>query len=44
MFTAEGLSTYYAVCLIKRAFLSSSAELGSKWHVLGLVGYVTHRG
>lgn len=30
MFTAEGSSTYYAVYVIKRAFLSSDKELGLK--------------
>lgn len=44
MFTAEGPSTYYAVYLIKRAFLSSGKELGWKWHVFGLVGCGTHSG
>lgn len=44
MFTAEGSSTYYAVYVIRRAFLSSDKELGLKWHVLGLVGSVSHTG
>lgn len=42
MFTAKGCSTYYVVYLTKRAFLSSGKELGLKWHVFGLVSYVTY--
>lgn len=42
MFTAEGSSTYYAVYVIRRAFLSSDKELGLKWHMFGLVGSVSY--
>lgn len=41
MFTAEGCSTYCAVYLIKRAFLSPGKELGLKLHAFVLVGCVT---
>lgn len=44
MFTPEGCSTYYAVYVIRRAFLSSDKEVGLKWHVFGLVGSVSHSG
>lgn len=44
MFTAEGSSTYYAVYVIRRVFLSSDKELGLTWHVFGLVGSVSHTG
>lgn len=44
MFTAEGSSTYHAVYVIRRVFLSSDKELGLTWHVFGLVGSVSHTG